>query len=71
MENNNTNICDLMFDKLIEQVNRTAYGTVNLEITMDKGMVAKVKITSEVKKMQFLDLIGYENNAQKSDSAGA
>lgn len=46
----------IIADKLAEYAAITPFGSVSVEITMDKGQIAKTKFISEIRKMQFLNL---------------
>ena len=46
----------IIADKLAEYAAITPFGSVSVEITMDKGKIAKTKFITEIRKMQFLTL---------------
>ena len=56
MHDNDKNKYNIIADKLAEYASLTPFGSVSVELTMDKGIIAKIKFSNEIRKMQFMDL---------------
>lgn len=61
MQNNDRSKYNIIADKLAEYASITPFGSVSVELTMDKGTIAKVKFSNEIRKLQFMDLENFEN----------
>ncbi len=64
MQNNDISKYNIIADKLAEYASITSFGTVSVEITMDKGKIAKVKFTNEIKQLHFMELAEIRNEGR-------